>query len=196
VIPVARAGFTKAFYSGANLSVEFLNNMLFEYDGAGFQTVGTSITTNFSQPLLRGALARNVTQPLSLLERAMLYAVRDFAHYRRSLYVETVAGSGYLGLLQQTQAIRNAEENLASLKRNLEETEALVRANFKSQSERDQVALSYQQAQVALLSQEANLETTLDAFRVELGLPPGGDPADRQRRALPLAAPDRPGTVA
>lgn len=172
IIPVGRAGFLKRFYSGAQLLVDFTNNLLFEYDGDGFSTARSSLLVSFTQPLLRGAFARNVTQPLSLAERFMLYAVRDFARYRRIFYVRTVAGGGYLGLLQQVQAIRNAEENLVSLERNLRETEALVAANFKSRSERDQVALSYQQAQVNLLSLQAGLETALDAYRVELGLPP------------------------
>ncbi len=172
-LPVGQLGFAKQFYSGAQLLVDFANNLVFEFSGDGFTTALSSLTISLTQPLLRGAFARNVTQPLSLQERGLLYTIRDFARFRRGLYVDVVAGSGYLGLLQQLQAIRNAEENLRSLERNLEETEALFTAGIKTVSERDQVALQYQQQQVALLSLEANLQTSLDLYRVrQLALPP------------------------
>lgn len=171
--PAGQLGFRKQLYTGAQLLANFANNLVFEYSGAGFSTVASTLTIAVTQPLLRGAFARIVTQPLSLQERGLLYAIRDFARFRRILYVDVTAAGGYLGLLRQLQSIRNSEENLRSLERNLRETEALVRAQLKSRSERDQVAVNFQQAEVGLLSQRANLQTSLDAYRVQsLGLPP------------------------
>jgi outer membrane protein TolC len=173
VLPVGSAGFNKQFYSGAQLLVDFANNLVWEFNGAGFSSVNSLLTIAFTQPLLRGAFARIVTQPLSLQERSLLYVIREFQRFRRGFYVDLVANNGYLGLLVLVQGIRNAEENLRSLERNLEETEALVKAGFKSLSERDQVALQYQSQQVTILGLEAGLETALDQFRVQqLGLPP------------------------
>ncbi len=173
VLPVGSAGFNKQFYSGAQLLVDFANNLVWEFNGAGFSSVNSLLTIAFTQPLLRGAFARIVTQPLSLQERSLLYAIRDFQRFRRGFYVDLVASQGYLGLLTLVQGIRNAEENLRSLERNLEETEALVKAGFKTLSERDQVALQFQSQQVTILGLEAGLQTTLDQYRVQqLGLPP------------------------
>jgi outer membrane protein TolC len=121
---------------------------------------------------LRGAWARIVTQQLSLQERGVLYALRTFAHYRRTFYVGLVAANGYLGLLTQLQGIRNLEQNLKSYNRNLQQYEAELQGGFKSVLERDQIAFQYQTAQVNLLSAEANLQTALDQFKIQLGLPP------------------------
>ena len=159
-----------SFYSGAQLLVNFANSLVFEYNGHGFQTVNSGLAVSLSQPLLRGAWARNVTQPLSLQERGVLYAVRDFARYRRAFYVNTV--SGYLNLLVQLQQIRNQENNVQSLQRSLDEYNALVEANIFNAIQRDTIANQFLGARQTLLGQEALFQTSLDQYRVQqLGLP-------------------------
>jgi hypothetical protein len=166
----AQNGFTLMFMSGAQLLVNLANALVFEFSNHGVQLATPSLTVSLTQPLLRGAWARIVTQPLSLQERNVLYTLRAFAHFRRTFYVGLVANGGYLGLMNQLQGIRNAEYNLKSLKRNLDTYEAEV-PTFRSVLERDQVALSYQQSQALLLSLQAGLQTSLDLFKITLGLP-------------------------
>ena len=127
---------------------------------------------SLTQPLLRGAFARIVTQPLSLQERGTLYAIRDFARFRRGFYVDIVAGNGFLGLLTQLQTIRNTESNLRSLRRNLEEYQELAAAGLISLLERDQVAQEYQSTQFNLVQAQASLQTSLDSYKIRLGFPP------------------------
>ncbi len=165
-------GFDLELMTGAQLMVSLANNLVFQYTNkGGFQFATPNLLINFTQPLLRGAWARIVTQQLSLQERAVLYALRSFAHYRRTFYIGLVASNGYLGLLNQLQGIRNLEQNLKSYKRNLEQYEAELQGGFKSVLERDQIAFQYQTAQVNLLESEAQLQTQLDAFKIQVGLP-------------------------
>jgi hypothetical protein len=84
--------------SGAQLLVDFSNSLVFEFSGAGAGTnlSSSSLLVSLTQPLLRGAFARIVTQPLSLQERGVLYAIRDFSRFRRGFYVDVVAGNGFL----------------------------------------------------------------------------------------------------
>ena len=165
-------GFDLELMTGAQLMVSLANNLVFQYTNkGGLQFATPNLLINFTQPLLRGAWARIVTQQLSLQERAVLYALRSFAHYRRTFYVGLVAGTGYLGLLNQLQSIRNLEQNLKSYQRNLQQYEAELQGGFKSVLERDQIAFQYQAAQVSLLQSEAQLQTQLDAFKIQLGLP-------------------------
>ena len=159
-----------SFYSGATMAVNFANALVFEYNGKGFQTVNSGLGISLVQPLLRGAWARNVTQPLSVAERQMLYAIRNFATFRRNYYYNTV--SGYLALLVQVQQIRNQESVVQQFKQNLSEYEALVQANIINAVQRDTIANQYLQARQTLLSQEAQLQTSLDLYRItQLGLP-------------------------
>ena len=102
----------------------------------------------------------------------MLYALRNFAHYRRTFYVGLIGSTGYLGLLTQLQNIRNQEQNLKSLARNLEMYEAELQGGYKTVLERDQIAQSYQASQLTLLQSEAGLQTNLDLYKLQLGMPP------------------------
>ncbi len=170
LITTTGAGFSQQFFSGAQLLVDFANTLVFEYNGEGFNTATSGLIVSLTQPLLRGAFARIVTQPLSEAERGVLFAVRDFAQFRRDFYVDVV--SSYLGLLAQLQAIRNNEEILDVLTRQLEEYQAVVLTGRISQTELDQVVQSVQEAEFTLVESRANLETTLDGYRIQLGFPP------------------------
>jgi len=186
----AQNGFNLEMMSGAQLLVNLANQIVFEYSNHGVQMVSPSLTVSLTQPLLAGAWARIVTQPLSLQERGVLYTLRSFAEFRRQFYVSLVTGqggssistlngvgasyfssSGYLQLLSQLQQIRNTEFNVQTYKRNLELYEAELRAEIRTVLERDQIAQQYQQNQLTLLSQQAGLQSTLDAFKINLGLP-------------------------
>src|SRR5262249_10916569 len=144
-------------YSGAQIITNFANNLIFEYDGRQFLSVNSALAISLIQPLLEGAWARNVTQPLSVVERNTLYEARNFAHFRRAFYVDTI--TGYLGLLTQRQQIRNQQSQVDQLKRNLEEDMALVRADLLDPLQRDNVAQQYQQSRFILLQQEAEYQT-------------------------------------
>ena len=186
----AQNGFNLELMSGAQLLVNLANSIVFEYSNHGVQVVSPSLTVSLTQPLLAGAWARIVTQPLSLQERGVLYALRSFAEFRREFYVSLVTGqggasiptlngvgtsyastTGYLLLLNQLQSIRNFESNLKSYKRNLDMYEEEVKSGFRTVLERDQLALQYQQTQASILSSQANLQTSLDGFKINLGLP-------------------------
>ena len=86
-------GFKLELMTGAQMLVSLANSLVFNYTGKGFEVASPNLLINFTQPLLRGAWARIVTQTLSLQERGVLYALRTFAHYRRTFYVGLVAGS-------------------------------------------------------------------------------------------------------
>jgi outer membrane protein TolC len=85
--------------------------------------------------------------------------------------VGLVAQNGYLGLMNELQAIRNTELNLQATKRNLEIYEAEVKAGIRTLLERDTIAQQYQSTQASLLQLQAGLQTTLDQFKITLGLP-------------------------
>ncbi len=163
-------GLSWVFYSGAQLLVNFANNLVFEYNGKSFQTINSGLAISLTQPLLQGAWARNVTQPLSLVERQTLYTIRNFARYRRNFYVNVI--SGYLNLLSQVQQIRNTEYQVEQLRQSLEKHDALVKAGLIDPLQRDTIAQNYQQSRSSLLQLEASYQTNLDAYRLTyLGLP-------------------------
>lgn len=173
----ASNGFSLNLMSGAQLLVNLANSLVFEFSNHGVQLASPNLTISFIQPFLRGAWARVVTQALSLQERQTLYALRSFAEYRRQFYTGLITGAGststgYLDLVSALQAIRNAQANLTSYKQNLDMYDAELKSGFRTVLERDQLALNYQTTQSALLTQQAALQTSLDSFKISLGVPP------------------------
>ncbi len=164
-------GARRQFASGGQLLADFSNAVVWDYSG-GTSSVGSVLSFQFLQPLMRGAFREIQLEPLTQAERNLLYSVRNFARFRQGFYINTVGTSGYLGLLGVAQAIRNQESNLKSLRRNLEEHEALAAAGLVSQFQVDQVYQDYEQGRQNLQAAELSYESALDSFKIQMGLPP------------------------
>ena len=83
------------------------------------------------------------------------------------------SASGFLGLLEQQQRIRNLESNVARLRQSLDQLEAAFNAGrIPSRLQVDQARQAFFNGQSNLLTARAAYETTLDSYKVDLGLPP------------------------
>lgn len=165
-------GLRKQFATGGQLVADFSNALTWEYQGGGVKTAASALSFQLLQPLMRRAFREVQLEPLTQAERSLLYTVRDFARFRRTFFVDTVGTDGYLGLLAIAQAIRNAEANLESLRRNLEEHDALLLEQQVSQFQVDQVYQEYEQGRLSLLQANAAYNTAIDGYKLRLGLPP------------------------
>jgi outer membrane protein TolC len=167
-------GFTRNLYAGGQLLVEFANSILITFSGVN-KTVATSdLIATLTQPVLRGAGRWVRLEPLTQAERDVLYAVRTFARFRKLFYVNltTAQRGGYLSLLLQVQNVRDLEADLKSQEQNLRMHEALFKAESVSTIQVDQALQSYLQSKLALLQAQTSLETSLDGYKLTLGLPP------------------------
>ena len=82
------------------------------------------------------------------------------------------SAGGFLGLLQNLQEIRNQEANVVALRNSAAQ---LASANEAGRIDRFQADLALQalyNAQSRLLTSKAAFEASLDAFKINLGLPP------------------------
>ena len=166
-------GFQRNFSRGGQLVVDFANSFVWEFTGADVSRATSNLAVTLTQPLLRQAAREVRLEQLTQQERAVLYAVRDFARYRKEFYVGiTTGGSGFLALLLQLQNIRNQESNLDSLEQNLLLHDALAESGTVSNIQVDQVFQSYQQGRLSLLQAQSDFETSLDTLKITLGLPP------------------------
>lgn len=83
------------------------------------------------------------------------------------------AASGYMGLLEQQQRIRNLESNVARLRQSLDQLEAAFDAGrIPSRLQVDQARQALFNGQSSLLTTRASYQTQLDSYKVDLGLPP------------------------
>lgn len=83
------------------------------------------------------------------------------------------AVGGFFALLQEQQQIRNQEVNVSALRETLDQLSALfVAGRLESRLQVDQARQALFNAQSSLLASKAAYQTRLDAFKLDLGLPP------------------------
>ncbi|MFO0807255.1 MAG: TolC family protein [Gemmataceae bacterium] len=93
-----QANVNKLFPTGALLLFKFANQLVFEMSGNGPKFFAPStISLDFTQPLLRGGGKAVTLEPLTQSERNLLYNVRNYARFRQQFYV-SIAGGTTLGI--------------------------------------------------------------------------------------------------
>ena len=116
-------------------------------------------------PLLRGA-GTVAAEGLISAERQMVYAMRTFENFRRNFLVDVA--SDYFDIVRARTLVTNAQEDVKSRERSLEEAEAKTREFTKIDIAETQQRLL--QAQSSLASARDNYILALERFRVRLGL--------------------------
>ncbi|PQO33727.1 TolC family protein [Blastopirellula marina] len=186
----------KMFATGGQLVVGLANNIMWEFSGPNTHSVNSLIDFSLVQPLLRNGGRKVVLENLTQQERDLLASVRTMERFNQSFYLDIIAGrglsagpgsvggipsvgpsgafsaSGYYGLLQRQQTIRNQESNIASLRSSLAQLEAFFEAGRIDSFQVELTRQSLFQTQSSLLSNKTTLQTSLDQFKIDMGLPP------------------------
>jgi outer membrane protein TolC len=169
----SEAGFTRKLAAGGQLLVDFANSIVLEYTGKDKVQVSSNIVVTLAQPLLRNAGRAVRLEALTQAERNVLYAVRDFAQFRKQFWANVaIQNGGYLDLLLAVQNLRNSRANLKLQEESYRLYNELFRGGRASVIELDQIFLSLKSAQQQVVDSEASLESALDRFKLRLGVPP------------------------
>ena len=167
----SRLSVNQALRTGGNISATIANDLLRFYTGNSRRSAVSAISVNLVQPLLRDAGKRVATENLKQAERNVIYAIRDFSHFQNQFAVSTVLE--YFRLLQNKDIIRNSYADYQS------RTNQTVRLNRRQEAGLE-TSVGIGQAQQAELTARnsyinaiANDETSLDRFKLDLGLPLG-----------------------
>jgi len=142
------AGISQVLPTGGQWVVEMANNTLWLFTGGNQSSTATTLSYSLVQPLLLGAGRQVVLEALTQVERSALYTMRDFARFRQTFFVATVAGNtaspvglgtansigvtsggnagGFYGLLNSYQGVLNARYNIKLLTQQVERRRALA----------------------------------------------------------------------
>ncbi len=122
-----------------------------------------------TMPLLRGSGRFVVTEPLTQAERDVTYAVYEFERHKRVFAVEVAAG--YLAVLRQQDAVRNAEDNYRRLIASTRRARRLAEAGLLPEIQVDQSRQDELRARNQWVSAQESYQRQLDGFKLTLGLP-------------------------
>jgi outer membrane protein TolC len=133
-------------------------------------SLGILADTGITIPLLRGSGRDIVAEPLKQAERNLLYAVYDFERFKRAFAVRII--STYIGVLQDAQQIRNAEQNYKSLITATRRARRLADAGRLPEFQYDQAIQNELRARSRWIQAIDTQEQSMDRFAILLGLPP------------------------
>jgi outer membrane protein TolC len=121
----ATAGLRQLLATGAVMTTDLTLGSFDVVSGSYRSGPASIFQTVITQPLLRGANRLVVLETLTQAQRNTLYQIRTFNRYRKTFYVSVV--SDYYRLLEYSQRLYNAGENLLQLKTLLLKMESLSR---------------------------------------------------------------------
>lgn len=182
--------------TGTNFAVGLANTILFNFAGNNTQTANSLLDFSIIQPLLRGAGRERILESLTQAERTLLANVRQLERFKRGFYLQVAMGrnpgagvqlggnflnapgnanqfaGGFFGLLEDQQRIRNLEFNIRQLETVLRQFSEFYNAGRLEAVDFKRVESSFYQQQRALLAAKVGYQTSLDNFKLQLGLPP------------------------
>ena len=192
----ASAGFRGIAGRGTTWVTSLANRLSIELSGGDVKVGGSLANLTVTQPLLRGASRRIYLEQLTQSERSLLADARSLEQFRQGFFLDVVLGSnpagsvgssrgistisppstgvsGFLGLVQELQRIRNQEANVAKLNDSLLQLEAAFEAGrIGSRLQVDQARQALFNGQSRLLAAKSSFANRLDGYKMFLGLPP------------------------
>lgn len=164
----ASLGFNKLLETGGQISAAIGVDFFRYVSGDHRQTLISTVTMAFSQPLLKGAGRLVAQESLTQAERNTVYQLRDFRRFQQTYALDTA--TQYFRVLQQKDTLENEQANYDALVRTRERIEWLADAGRQPQFEVDQALQDELEAQDSLARAIESYNQALDTFKVSLSL--------------------------
>jgi outer membrane protein TolC len=169
----AETGFSQLLADGAAVSVNIGLDWARFLTGSPGTSLASVLSGTITQPLLRGAGRRIVQEELTQSEREALYRIRSFNRFRKGFVVSIV--SAYYRVLQQKDAVTNAENNYRRVLESKERLEMEAEAGRRSRIDVDEAGQNALRAENTLVQAKESYERGLDGFKIDLALPTDAD---------------------
>jgi len=153
--------------TGARISAALTTSASQFLKGDPQKAASSAFNLTITQPILRGA-GIAVTESLTQAERDAIYEIRDFVRFRRTFFVSIL--SDFYRVLEDAQVVQNERMNLDSLVLLRQRAEAMAQAGEFSEYQVDQVRQQELVADDRLVRAQQSYETSLDDFKITLGL--------------------------
>jgi outer membrane protein TolC len=165
----ATAGVSRSLKNGIDLSGSIAISLFNLLTQGGSSSLGLSADTSISIPLMRGSGEYIAAEPLTQAERNVIYELWDFERYKRTFAVNIA--QDYFNVLRQMDQVTNAEENYSSAIASSRWSRRRADAGRIPEIEVDQAIQRELSARNSWISAKEQLKSTLDSFKIAIGLP-------------------------
>ncbi len=165
----ADIGLTQQFLSGGQLFLGGAMNIAGDLTGLNATTVGSTLSANFTQPLIQGAWRGLSYEKQYRAERDLLFAAYGYDRFTQTFATSIM--SEYFDVLTLRDRLENDKANIARLKQTLALTAKLVEGGMVSPLEQDQAQQDLLNAQVRYQQSDQAYNDALDKLKIDLGLP-------------------------
>ncbi len=165
----AELGFEQLLADGAEISASIAIDWVRFLTGDPRTSLGSVLSASVMQPLLRGSGRKIVQENLTQAERDALYQIRSFNRFRKEFVVSIV--EDYYRVLQQRDAVTNADNNYKRRVESKERLEMEADAGRRNRFEVDQAEQDVLKARDGYVRAQQRYEQKLDEFKIRLSLP-------------------------
>ncbi len=158
------------FAAGGSAGLTLANDLLKFFTTGADRSIGSVVSFTLMQPLLRGRGAEIAAEGLTQSYRNVIYQMRTYEDFQRTFFREIVID--YLSILRLEQEVDNEQQNLASRKENFEYLKARS-IDREAPNEVSDAEQNFLQAEIRLINARSNYASSLDNFKVTLGMPAG-----------------------
>ena len=162
-------GFNQLLADGAQISAGIALDWTRFLTGDPRTSLGSILTANVTQPLLRGSGRKVAQENLTQAERSTLYQIRTFNRFRKTFVVSII--TDYYRVLQAADAMKNAGNSYdrkVELRKRLQmEADEGRTARFQV----DQAEQSEFNAKDTSIRAQQTYQQQLDEFKIRLSLP-------------------------
>lgn len=154
--------------TGARMTAQFTTDFLEYLSGSSANTVASHLFGTITQPLWRGAGYKVTVENLLQSDRNLLYALRDFAQFRKDFSVGVA--TAYYGVLRDRDQARNSYANLQSSRRNADRTRALAKEGRVAQADLGRLEQQELTSESTWIGAVTSYKHALDSFKIQIGL--------------------------
>lgn len=151
------------------ITAAFTTDFLRVLTGSPTSLASSQLGATFSRPLLKNSGFKAEKETLTLAERSLLYAVRDFTRFRKDFSVQVA--TGYYGVLGGRDAVRNAYLNYERSKLSAQRSRAMAEEGRVSQADLGRIEQQELTAESAWIGALRTYQRALDDFKILIGVP-------------------------
>ena len=155
--------------TGAQITFDIAKDFVRYLTGDANTDIGTIVTMNILQPLLKGAGREIAQENLVQAERDAVYNIRSFLRYQKNFSIDVT--ERFLQILLTENRTENYHNNYNSLKVTRERIEMLAEAGRLPPFQVDQARQNEYAAYQRWINAQNSYVSALDNFKIFLGIP-------------------------